>query len=147
MHSTKSNKEVVSAGHQFAKALTVETLVSDINQTFRDLSSSLDVANARANVMAGEILRLNSLIPSVIAALQSAGDHVSLIADLNEAMITPNSDEWIKELHAQAVGQTRKYVQLLANHQQPGVAHCLNLLSQLEMDLLRDKKAAIGSAV
>ncbi|ADU71517.1 hypothetical protein [Pantoea sp. At-9b] len=146
MNNAKSNRELVKVGHEFAKSLSVETLVSDINQTFRDLSTRLDVANTRANVMAGEVLRLNALIPGVIKALQSAGDHDSLIADLNEAMITPTSDQWIKELHAQAVGQTRQYVQHLADHKRAGVSDCLNLISQLEMDLLRDKQANIGSA-
>lgn len=146
MHSTKSNREVVKAGHKFSKALTVETALIDIAKMISDLATRLDVANTRANVMAGEVLRLNALIPGVIKVLQSVGDHDSLIADLNEAMITPTSDQWIKELHAQAVGQTHKYVQLRANHQQPGVSHCLNLISQLEIDLLRDKKANIGSA-
>ncbi|ERK18587.1 hypothetical protein L579_1911 [Pantoea sp. AS-PWVM4] len=137
MHNTKSNREVVKAAHEFSKALTVETALIDIAKMISDLATRLDVANTRANVMAGEVLRLNALIPGAIKALQSVGDHDSLIADLNEAMITPTSDLWIKELNAQAVGQTHKYVQLRANHQQPGVSHCLNLISQLEMDLLR----------
>ncbi|MFT4271314.1 MAG: hypothetical protein QM578_09910 [Pantoea sp.] len=88
MHSTKSNREVVKAGHEFSKALTVETTLIDIAKMISDLATRLDVANTQANIMAGEVLRLNALIPAVIKALQSAGDHESLIADLNEAMIT-----------------------------------------------------------
>nr|WP_310615811.1 hypothetical protein [Pantoea cypripedii] len=147
MHNTKSNKELVKAGHAFAANLSADTGLMDMAKMVTDLATRLDVANARANVMAGEVLRFNALIPGVIEVLQASGDHtICLIADLNEAMITPTSDQWIKELNAQAVGQTHKYVQLRANHQQPGVSHCLNLISQLEMDLLRDKQTTIGSA-
>lgn len=142
MHKTKSIKLLVKDGFAVANALSADPGLMYIVKLISELATRLDVANARANVMAGEVLGLNALIPGAIKALQSAGEHDSLIADLNEAMITPNSDKWIKELHAQAVGQTHKYVQLLTNPQQPGVSHCLNLISQLEMDLLRSNQPA-----
>ena len=147
MHNTKSNKELVKAGHAFAANLSADTGLMDMAKMVTDLATRLDVANARANVMAGEVLRFNALIPGVIEVLQSAGDHtICLIADLNEAMLTPTTDKWIKELHAQAIGQTHKYVQLRAIHQQAGVSHCLSVFSQVEMERLRDMRSTIGSA-
>lgn len=137
MHSTRSNKETVKAGHAFAKSCP-----ADASTVISDLASRLDVATVRANLMASEVLRFNSLIPAVIAALQANGEHMSLIADLNEALITPAGDQWIRALHVEAVSQARKYVQILSVHQQPGVSHCLNLLSQLETDLLRANQPA-----
>jgi hypothetical protein len=146
MHNTKSNREVVRAGHEFARAVTSDTAVIDIAKMISELATSLDVANVRANVMAGEVLRLNSLLPQAIEALAASGEHVSLIANLKEALITPNTDQWIKTLHVEAVGQTRKYVQTMTNHQLPGVSHCVNIIAQLEMDLLRANQQPVGSA-
>ncbi|WP_333609721.1 hypothetical protein [Pantoea piersonii] len=87
--------------------------------------------------MAGEVLRINSIMPDAIAALNATGDDMSLVANLNAAMVTPTANEWIKALQAEAVVQTRKCVQTMTNHQQPGVSHVINLISQLEMDMLR----------
>lgn len=141
MLTAKSNKETVAAGHAFAKAMSADTGLMDMAKMVSDLATRLDVANARASVMAGEVLRINSIIPDAIAALNATGDHMSLVANLNAAMVTPAANEWIKALQAEAVVQTRKYVQTMTNHQQPGVSHVINLISQLEMDMLRTHSA------
>jgi len=141
MLNAKSNKDIVAAGHAFAKNLSADTGLTDMAKMVSELATRLDVANARAYVMAGEVLRINSIIPAAIAALNATGDHMSLVANLNSAMVTPAADEWIKALQAEAVVQTRKYVQTMTNHQQPGVSHVINLISQLEMDMLRSHRA------
>jgi len=137
MLNTKSNKEIVAAGHAFAKNVSADTGLMDTAKMVSELATRLDVANARASVMAGEVLRINSIMPDAIAALNATNDHMSLVANLKAAMVTPAANEWINALQAEAVVQTRKYVQTMTNHQQPSVSHVINLISQLEMDMLR----------
>ncbi len=144
MLNAKSNKEIVAAGHSFAKNLPADTGLMDMAKMVSELATRLDVANVRATVMAGEVLRINSIMPDAIAALNATGDHMSLVANLNAAMVTPAANEWIKALQAEAVVQTRKYVQTMTNRQQPGVSHVINLISQLEMDMLRTSAGKDG---
>jgi len=49
MHHFKSNKEVVAAGHQFAKNISMETPLIEMAKMVAELSSRLDVATVRAN--------------------------------------------------------------------------------------------------
>lgn len=139
MHHFKSNKEVVAAGHQFAKNIGKETSLMDMAKLVIELASRLDVATVRADLMAAEVLRINSVLPDTINALQVAGADLTLIDDLNAALATPACDQWIRTLRGEALGEARRAVTTLSNHQQPGISHAINIISQMEMDLLRSR--------
>ncbi|MGP2481265.1 hypothetical protein ACTUSZ_00225 [Pantoea eucalypti] len=143
MHHFKSNKEVVAAGHQFAKNIGKETSVMDMAKLVIELASRLDVATVRANLMAAEVLRINSVLPDTISALQAADADMTLIDDLNVALATPACDQWIRTLRGEALGEARRAVTTLGNHQQPGISHAINIISQLEMDLLRSRTVTL----
>lgn len=143
MHHFKSNKEVVAAGHQFAKNIGKETSLMDMATLVIELSSRLDVATVRADLMAAEVLRINSVLPDTINALQAAGADLTLIDDLNAALATPACDQWIRTLRGEALGEARRAVTTLSNHQQPGISHAINIISQMEMDLLRTRTATM----
>lgn len=143
MLSSKSNKEVVAAGHQFAKNISMETPLIEMAKMVSDLATRLDVATVRANLMAGEVLRINSILPDTITALQVAGADVTLIDDLNAALATPACDQWIRTLRGETLGEARRAVTTLANHQQPGISHAINIISQMEMDLLRTRTVTL----
>lgn len=143
MHHFKSNKEVVAAGHQFAKNIGKETSLMDMAKLIIELSSRLDVATVRASLMASEVLRINSVLPDTISALQVAGADMTLIDDLNAALATPASDQWIRTLRGEALGEARRAVATLGSHQQPGISHAINIISQMEMDLLRTRTAKL----
>jgi len=142
MHHFKSNKEVVAAGHQFAKNISMETPLIEMAKMVAELSSRLDVATVRANLMAAEVLRINSVLPDAISALQADAD-MTLIDDLNVALATPACDQWIRTLRGEALGEARRAVTTLGNHQQPGISHAINIISQLEMDLLRTRTVTL----
>lgn len=141
MFSNKSNKELAAAGHQFAKNLGADTPLLEMAKMVSELSSRLDVANVRANLMAAEVLRINSVLPETISALQAAGADLTLIDDLNVALSTPASDQWIRTMRGEAIGEVRRAVCTLTNHHQPGISHAINIISQMEMDLLRSRPA------
>ncbi|TPE15886.1 hypothetical protein FJP62_10830 [Pantoea vagans] len=143
MHHFKSNKEVVAAGHKFAKNIGKETSLMDMAKLIIELSSRLDVATIRANLMAAEVLRINSVLPDTITALQLAGADMTLIDDLNAALATPACDQWIRTLRGEALGEARHAVTTLGNHQQPGISHAINIISQMEMDLLRSRTVTL----
>ncbi|WP_039659635.1 hypothetical protein [Pantoea sp. MBLJ3] len=143
MHHFKSNKEVVAAGHQFAKNIGKETSVMDMAKLVIELASRLDVATVRADLMAAEVLRINSVLPDTISALQAADADMTLIDDLNVALATPACDQWIRTLRGEALGEARRAVTTLGNHQQPGISHAINIISQLEMDLLRTRTVTL----
>ncbi|WP_367396274.1 hypothetical protein [Pantoea sp. Ep11b] len=143
MHHFKSNKEVVAAGHQFAKNIGKETSLMDIAKLVIELSSRLDVATVRANLMAAEVLRINSVLPDTITALQLAGADMTLIDDLNAALATPACDQWIRTLRGEALGEARQAVTTLGNHHQLGISHAINIISQMEMDLLRTRTVTL----
>lgn len=143
MLSFKSNKEVVAAGHQFAKNIGKETSLLEMAKMVTELASRLDVANVRANLMASEVLRINSVLPDTITALHLAGADMTLIDDLNAAMATPASDQWIRTLRGEAFGEARLAVSTQGNHLQPGISHAINILSQMEMDLLRSRPVTL----
>jgi hypothetical protein len=143
MHHFKSNKEVVAAGHQFAKNIGKETSVMDMAKLVIELASRLDVATVRANLMAAEVLRINSVLPDTITALQAAGADMTLIDDLNAALATPACDQWIRTLRSEALGEARSAVTTLGNHHQPGISHAINIISQMEMDLLRRRTVTL----
>lgn len=142
MHHFKSNKEVVAAGHQFAKNISMETPLIEMAKMVAELSSRLDVATVRANLMAAEVLRINSVLPDAISALQAGAD-MTLIDDLNVALATPACDQWIRTLRGEALGEARRAVTTLGNHQQPGISHAINIISQMEMDLLRSRTVTL----
>ena len=141
MLSNKSNKELVAAGHQFARNLGADTPLLEMAKMVSELSSRLDVANVRANLMAAEVLRINSVLPETISALQAAGADLTIIDDLNVALSTPASDQWIRKMRGEAIGEVRRAVCTLTNHHQPGISHAINIISQMEMDLLRSRPA------
>ncbi|MEN4566154.1 hypothetical protein [Pantoea agglomerans] len=143
MHHFKSNKEVVAAGHQFAKNIGADTPLIEMAKMVTELSSRLDVATVRANLMAAEVLRINSVLPDTINALQVAGADLTLIDDLNAALATPACDQWIRTLRGEALGEARRAVTTLSNHQQPGISHAINIISQMEMDLLRSRTVTL----
>lgn len=137
MLSSKSNKEVVAAGHQFAKNIGMDTPLIEMAKMVTELSSRLDVATVRANLMASEVLRINSVLPDTINALQVAGADMTLIDDLNAALATPACDQWIRTLRGEALGEARRAVSTMGNQQLPGTLQAINIISQMEMDLLR----------
>ncbi len=143
MTNHKSNKEMVAASHLFAKSIGADTPLLEIAKLVSDLSSRLDVANVRGNLMAAEVLRMNSVLPDAIRALQSTGDHLRLIDDMNVALATPASDQWIRTLRGEAFGEARRAVSALGNNHQPGISHAVNIISQFEMDLLRSRPVTL----
>ena len=143
MHHFKSNKEVVAAGHQFAKNIGMDTPLIEMAQMVTELSSRLDVATVRANLMASEVLRINSVLPNTISALQAAGADLTLIDDLNAALATPACDQWIRTLRGEALGEARRAVSTMGNQQLPGSIQAINILSQMEMNLLRTRTATL----
>ncbi|MFY1040088.1 hypothetical protein ACOMYX_16325 [Pantoea agglomerans] len=139
MHHFKSNKEVVAAGHQFAKNIGMDTPLIEMAKMVTELSSRLDVATVRANLMAAEVLRINSVLPDTINALQVAGADMTLIDDLNAALATPACEQWIRTLRGEALGEVRRAVSTIGNQQLPGTSQAINIISQMEMDLLRSR--------
>lgn len=146
MNHFKTNKEVVAASHQFAKNIGKETSLMDMAKMVTELASRLDIATVRANLMAAEVLRINSVLPNTITALQTAGADITLIDDLNLALATPACDQWIRTLRGEAFGEARQAVTTLGNHHQPGISHAINILSQMEMDLLRTRTVTLKVA-
>jgi hypothetical protein len=143
MHHFKSNKEVVAAGHQFAKNIGMDTPLIEMAKMVTELSSRLDVATVRANLMASEVLRINSVLPDTINALQVAGADMTLIDDLNAALATPACDQWIRTLRVEALGEARRAVSTMDNQQLPGTSQAINIISQMEMDLLRSRTVTL----
>lgn len=143
MHHSKSNKEVVAAGHQFAKNIGADTPLIEMAKMVTELSSRLDVATVRANLMASEVLRINSVLPDTISALQAAGADLTLIDDLNAALATPACDQWIRTLRGEALGEARRAVSTMGNQQLPGTSQAINIISQMEMDLLRSRTVTL----
>lgn len=143
MYHFKSNKEVVAAGHQFAKNIGMDTPLIEMAKMVTELSSRLDVATVRANLMAAEVLRINSVLPDTINALQVAGADMTLIDDLNAALATPACDQWIRTLRGEALGEARRAVSTMGNQQLPGTIQAINILSQMEMDLLRSRTVTL----
>lgn len=143
MHHFKSNKEVVAAGHQFAKNIGMDTPLIEMAKMVTELSSRLDVATVRANLMAAEVLRINSVLPDTISALQAAGADLTLIDDLNAALVTPACDQWIRTLRGEALGEARRAVATMGNQQLPGTIQAINIISQMEMDLLRSRTVTL----
>ncbi len=143
MHHFKSNKEVVAAGHQFAKNIGMDTPLIEMAKMVTELSSRLDVATVRANLMAAEVLRINSVLPDTINALQVAGADMTLIDDLNAALATPACDQWIRTLRGEALGETRRAVSTMGNQQLLGTLQAINIISQMEMDLLRSRTVTL----
>ncbi|PXW18571.1 hypothetical protein [Pantoea sp. JKS000250] len=143
MHHFKSNKEVVAAGHQFAKNIGMDTPLIEMAKMVTKLSSRLDVATVRANLMASEVLRINSVLPDNISALQAAGADLTLIDDLNAALATPACDQWILTLRGEALSEARRAVATMGNQQMPGTLQAINIISQMEMDLLRSRTVTL----
>lgn len=143
MHHFKSNKEVVAAGHQFAKNIGMDTPLIEMAKMVTELSSRLDVATVRANLMASEVLRINSVLPDTINVLQVAGADMTLIDDLNAALATPACDQWIRTLRVEALGEARRAVSTMGNQQLPGTSQAINIISQMEMDLLRSRTVTL----
>lgn len=142
MHHFKSNKEVVAAGHLFAKNIGKETSLMDMAKMVTELASRLDVATVRANLMAGEVLRINSVLPDTITALQVAGADMTLIDDLNAALATPACDQWIRTIRGETLSEARVALSSLG-YKQPGINQCINIISQMEMDLLRSRTVTL----
>jgi len=142
MHHFKSNKEVVAAGHQFAKNIGMDTPLTEMAKMVTELSSRLEVATVRANLMASEVLRINSVLPDTISALQAAGADLTLIDDLNAALSTPASDQWIRTLRGETLGEARVALASLG-YTQPGINQCIGIISQMEMDLLRSRTVTL----
>ena len=143
MHHFKSNKEVVAAGHQFARSIGKETSLMDMAKLIIELASRLDVATVRANLMASEVLRINSVLPDTISALQAAGADLTLIDDLNAALATPACEQWIRTLRGEALGEARLAVSTQGNQQLPGTLQAINSISEMEMDLLRSRTVTL----
>ncbi|MDF7648062.1 hypothetical protein PUG42_05815 [Erwiniaceae bacterium L1_54_3] len=139
MTNQQSNKELVKAGHAFAAAMSMDTPIIVIAKMVTELANRLDVSNARANVMAAEVLRINSVLPAAITALQKTDADIGLIDEINVALSTPACDQWIRVMRSEALGEAKRMIGVLANHQQPGIAHAINIISQMEMDLLRSR--------
>ena len=143
MHHFKSNKEVVAAGHQFAKNIGMDTPLIEMAKMVTELSSRLDVATVRANLMAAEVLRINSVLPDTINALLVAEADMPLIDDLNAALATPACDQWIRTLRGEALGEARRAVSTMGNQQLPGTLQAINIIYQMEMDLLRSRTVTL----
>ena len=139
MTNQQSNKEMVKAGHAFAAAMSMDTPIIVIAKMVTELANRLDVSNARANVMASEVLRINSVLPDAITALQKAGSDIGLIDEINVALATPASDQWIRVMRGEALAEARRKLTVQGNHKQPGISHAINIISQMEMDLLRSR--------
>ena len=139
MSNQQSNKELVKAGHAFAAAMDMDTPIIVIAKLVTELATRLDVSNASANAMAAEVLRINSVLPGAITAIQKAGGDLGIVDEINAALATPANDQWIRVMRGETLSEARRMLMVMANHQQAGISHAINIISQMEMDLLRTR--------
>ncbi|MGY3115177.1 hypothetical protein ACVWYV_003408 [Pantoea eucalypti] len=94
MHHFKSNKEVVAAGHQFAKNIGMDTPLIEMAKMVTELATRLDLTTVRASLMAGEVVRIKGVLLDTITALQVAGADMTLIDDLKVSLATEATNDY-----------------------------------------------------
>ena len=94
MHHFKSNKEVVAAGHRFAKNIGKETSLIEMAKMVTELATRLDLTTVRASLMTREVVRIKSVLLDTITALQVAGADMALIDDLKVALATEATNDY-----------------------------------------------------
>nr|WP_238329293.1 hypothetical protein [Pantoea vagans] len=94
MHHFKSNKEVVAAGHQFAKNIGMDTPLIEMAKMVTELATRLDLTTVRANLMTREVVRIKGVLLDTITALQVAGADMTLIDDLKVALAKEATNDY-----------------------------------------------------
>lgn len=101
MTNQKSNKELVSAGHAFAKAQAADAPLTEIAKLVSDLATRLDVMTVRADALAVENLALKNYIDGE-CYIESKRTGVYTCAGMNKPM-SPTTDDIANELRAEGV--------------------------------------------
>lgn len=94
MHHFKSNKEVVAAGHQFAKNIGMDTPLIEMAKMVTELATRLDLTTVRASLMAREVVRIKGVLLDTITALQVAGADMTLVDDLKVSLATEATNDY-----------------------------------------------------
>lgn len=101
MTKQKSNKELVAAGHAFAKAQGAEAPLTEIAKLVSDLATRLDVINVLSYVLTAENLALKNYIDGE-CYVESKRTGVYTCAGISKPE-TPATDVILNEVRAQAI--------------------------------------------
>lgn len=96
-----TNKELVAAGHAFAKAQGSDAPLTEIAKLVSDLATRLDVMTVRADVLAVENLSLKNYIDGE-CYVESKRTGVYTCAGINKPEI-PSTDAALNEVRAEGV--------------------------------------------
>lgn len=96
-----TNKELVAAGHAFAKAQGADAPLTEIAKLVSDLATRLDVITVLSDVLAAENLALKNYIDGE-CYIESKRTGVYTCAGINKPE-TPATDEILNEVRAEAV--------------------------------------------
>ncbi|HFV0559259.1 TPA: hypothetical protein ACH7TX_000883 [Escherichia coli] len=110
MNDSLNNKELVAAGHEFAKALSSDTAIIDIAKMVSRLAERLDCTTAalremakQRDALAAENAGLKTAIDATIGWQQSTDpenvESVRMLVDIK----TPATDAYLAEVRAQGV--------------------------------------------
>lgn len=113
MTKQKSNKELVAAGHAFAKAQGAEAPLTEIAKLVSDLATRLDVITVLSNVLTAENLALKTYIDGE-CYVESKRTGVYTCAGINKPE-SPTTDVILKEVRAEGV---EMYAQTLRRKQE-----------------------------
>lgn len=96
-----TNKELVAAGHAFAKAQDADAPLTEIAKLVSDLATRLDVMTVRADALAVENLSLKNYINGE-CYIESKRTGVYTCAGITKPE-TPSTDVILNEVRAQAI--------------------------------------------
>ncbi|MBD9645162.1 hypothetical protein IB231_16180 [Pantoea sp. PNT02] len=96
-----TNKELVAAGHAFAKAQDADAPLTEIAKLVSDLATRLDVMTVRADVLAVENLSLKNYIDGE-CYIESKRTGVYTCAGINKPE-TPATDAILNEVRARGL--------------------------------------------
>lgn len=113
MTNQKSNKELVAAGHAFAKAQDADAPLTEIAKLVSDLATRLDVITVLSDVLTAENLALKNYIDGE-CYVESKRTGVYTCAGINKPE-TPSTDAIFNEVRAEGV---EMYAQTLRRKQE-----------------------------
>jgi len=96
-----TNKELVAAGHAFAKAQDADAPLTEIAKLVSDLATRLDVITVRAGVLAVENLSLKNYIDGE-CYIESKRTGVYTCAGINKPE-APDTDTILNEVRAEGI--------------------------------------------
>lgn len=113
MTNQKSNKELVAAGHAFAKAQDADAPLTEIAKLVSDLATRLDVITVLSDVLTAENLALKNYIDGE-CYVESKRTGVYTCAGINKPE-TPSTEAIFNEVRAEGV---EMYAQTLRRKQE-----------------------------